>query len=298
MIWPGLRVTGTGPGRRRAAIAAPPRHPAAAARATSSTRLGRFRRVSRAAAETAGSRRRPAAATGIAAVSGTPIIRRTGWEPATSGRRIARFECTRSTGARSRPARTERETEPRADPRSRARARAGTLVGRRRAWVLVPVDTLPGTTGRVDTGGAELGSSCARTGSGEWEVPPLGGGAGATGAGSTAGSRGGSSVSGSMYPCCSAVRRTPRWRYGWGCSASPLGPIVPTTSPSATAVPTRTPIDPSWTRVTEKPSAVRIVSESPEPGTSPAKPTLPAAGARTSDLAGAAMSMPRCWPLA
>lgn len=295
MIWPGVRVTGTGPGLRRAATAAQPRHPAAKARPNSSKTLRRFPRASAAATGAAGSRR-PATATGEDAVSGTPIIRRTGTEPATRGRRIGRPELTGSTGARSRPARGERETERTADSRSRARAGRGALAGRGRARV--PVDTLLGAAGRVDTVGTELGSSCARTGSGACEAPPLegGGGGGATGAGSGACSRGGSSVSGSRYPCGSAVRRTPRWTYGSGCSASPVGPIVPTTSLSATAVPTRTPIDPSWTSVTEKPSAVRIVSDSPEPGTSPAKPTLPAAGARTSDLAGAAMSMPRCCP--
>jgi hypothetical protein len=43
----------------------------------------------------------------------------------------------------------------------------------------------------------------------------------------------------------------PKWTYGSGHSTSPLGPIVPTTSPSASAVPVRAPIDPRWTSVIE-----------------------------------------------
>jgi hypothetical protein len=137
----------------------------------------------------------------------------------------------------------------------------------------------------------------AATGAGAWTA---GGGGTATGCGSSAGSvwvvRAGNSVSGSTYPCGSAVSRTPRCTYGVGCSASPLGPTVPTTSPWATAVPTRTAIEPRCTSVIENPSGVRIVSVCPAVGTAPANPTTPAFGARTSEAAGAPMSMPRCWP--
>ena len=103
-------------------------------------------------------------------------------------------------------------------------------------------------------------------------------------------------MSGSRYPFGSAVSRMPRWTYGSGPSGSPLGPIVPTTSPSPIAVPTLTPIDPRWTSVTEYPSSVRIVRQRPSCGSWPTKETIPVVGARTSAPVGAPMSIPRCWP--
>ena len=62
---------------------------------------------------------------------------------------------------------------------------------------------------------------------------------------------GGRSVSGSRYPFGSAVSRMPRYTYGSVPSTSPVGPIVPTMSPSETCVPVVTAIDPRWTSVTE-----------------------------------------------
>jgi hypothetical protein len=42
----------------------------------------------------------------------------------------------------------------------------------------------------------------------------------------------------------------PRWTYGPETSGSPVGPIVPTPSPSATVAPLETEIDPRWVSVT------------------------------------------------
>jgi hypothetical protein len=56
---------------------------------------------------------------------------------------------------------------------------------------------------------------------------------------------------GSTYPFGSSERRTPRWTYGMSRSTSPLGPIVPTTSPSDTVAPRWTLIEPRWVSVTE-----------------------------------------------
>jgi hypothetical protein len=61
----------------------------------------------------------------------------------------------------------------------------------------------------------------------------------------------GRNSSGSTYPFGSSERRTPRWTYGTSCSISPLGPIVPTTSPSDTVAPRWTLIEPRWVSVTE-----------------------------------------------
>jgi hypothetical protein len=105
-----------------------------------------------------------------------------------------------------------------------------------------------------DGGRAATGSSsevAAATGSGV-----------ATGAGAGA-ARGGRSPSGSTYPSSSDARRIPRWTLGSSCSGVPLRPIVPTVSPSLTAAPFATSTEPRWTRVTEKPSAVRIVTPCP-----------------------------------
>ena len=97
-------------------------------------------------------------------------------------------------------------------------------------------------------GATRGGLACAGGGAG------CGAGAGAGGwetGGRAGGSRGGRSVSGSRYPFGSAVSRMPRYTYGSVPSTSPVGPIVPTTSPSATCVPVVTAIDPRWTSVTE-----------------------------------------------
>jgi len=78
------------------------------------------------------------------------------------------------------------------------------------------------------------------------------GAAGGTGLGTSTGSdRCGRNSSGSTYPFGSSERRTPRWTYGTSCSTSPLAPIVPTASPSATVAPRWTLIEPRWVSVTE-----------------------------------------------
>jgi hypothetical protein len=74
---------------------------------------------------------------------------------------------------------------------------------------------------------------------------------GGAGTGGGTASRAGRSTSGSRYPCGSDVTLTPRWTYGSTCSASPLGPIVPTAVPSGTRAPRATAIVPRWTSVTE-----------------------------------------------
>src|SRR5581483_1197533 len=86
------------------------------------------------------------------------------------------------------------------------------------------------------------------------------------------------------------------YRYGTSSSGVPLGPTVPTPSPSPTLAPFETSIDPRWVSVTEYPSAVAIVTDFPLEGTVPAKVTVPADGARTAVPGDAPMSMPRCWP--
>src|SRR5579862_1416043 len=86
--------------------------------------------------------------------------------------------------------------------------------------------------------------------------------------------------------------------YGPLTSASPVGPIVATASPSATAAPLASAIEPSWVSVTDQPSAVRIVNDLPLPGTVPANVTTPAAGATTTEPASPPTSMPRCSPAA
>lgn len=84
--------------------------------------------------------------------------------------------------------------------------------------------------------------------------------------------------------------------YGWSWAAAPLGPSVPTTSPSATTRLRATAIDPRWTSVTEYPSDVAIVTHRPLVGTDPANVTVPPRGAGTGAPAGPPMSIPRCWP--
>src|SRR5580765_445902 len=90
----------------------------------------------------------------------------------------------------------------------------------------------------------------------------------------------------------------PRWTYGTLSSGSPLGPIVPTPSPSATDAPFSTAMEPRCVSVTDHPPAVSIVTDLPLPGTDPAKLTVPEAGARTVTPASAPTSTPRCCPAA
>jgi hypothetical protein len=71
---------------------------------------------------------------------------------------------------------------------------------------------------------------------------------------------------------------------------------VPTTSPSATPSSALTAIVPRWSRVTAKPSDVRIVSVRPFPGSQPANDTRPPAGVRTAEPASLPISIP-LWPL-
>src|SRR5919204_451842 len=95
-------------------------------------------------------------------------------------------------------------------------------------------------------------------------------------------------------PTIAAGRRP----YGSGMSGRPLGPTVPTLSPSSIVVPRRTRIEPRWTSVTAYPVEVRIVTVLPPLGTVPANVTVPPAAASTGVPVGAPMSMPRCWPAA
>jgi hypothetical protein len=122
------------------------------------------------------------------------------------------------------------------------------------------------------------------------------GGAGAGAVGGAEGARGGSRVSGSTYPCSSDVRRMPSWTYGTLAPGSPLEPIVPTPSPSATVAPSFTATEPRCVSVTDHPSEVSIVTDLPLPGTVPAKLTSPAAGAWTADPGSPPRSTPRCCP--
>ncbi len=86
------------------------------------------------------------------------------------------------------------------------------------------------------------------------------------------------------------------YRYGTLSSGVPLGPTVPTASPSPTVAPFDTPIEPRCVSVTEYPSGVAIVTDLPLAGTVPAKVTTPPAGATTAVPVPAPMSIPRCWP--
>jgi hypothetical protein len=116
------------------------------------------------------------------------------------------------------------------------------------------LDVDPTTTGGAAVAGALAAGAGAVIAGGETAA---GGGAGAGGAGgvglgATGGAdKGGRNRSGSTYPFGSSERRTPRWTYGTSCSTSPLGPIVPTASPSATLAPRETLIEPRWVSVTE-----------------------------------------------
>jgi hypothetical protein len=108
--------------------------------------------------------------------------------------------------------------------------------------------------------------------------------------------RAGRKSSGSTYAWSFPAARIPRCTYGPSTSGSPLAPIVPTPSPSATVAPFVTAIEPRWTSVTDQPSAVSIDKVLPPSGTTPANVTIPAAGARTVSPAPPPTSMPRCWP--
>jgi hypothetical protein len=90
----------------------------------------------------------------------------------------------------------------------------------------------------------------------------------------------------------------PRYTYGTASVEIPLGPTVPTGSPSATTAPRATSKEPRCTSVTEKPSSVWIVTVLPPVGTVPAKETVPPVGASTGVPVGEPMSIPRCCPAA
>ena len=79
-------------------------------------------------------------------------------------------------------------------------------------------------------------------------------------------------------------------------SDSPLGPTVPTCSPSATVAPRSTANEPRCTSVTESPCAVSSESVLPPTGTVPAKVTVASTGASTGVPVGAPIEMPRCCP--
>ena len=174
-----------------------------------------------------------------------------------------------------------------------------------------PADAVDGVAGDGDAvavtvvgGGVGTGdeTGVGDGGAGGWTATGAGARAGAatgSGAGDGAGAgavRGGRSPSGSTYPSSSDAWRIPRWTLGSSCSGVPLMPIVPTVSPSPTEAPFATSIEPRWTRVTEYPSAVRMVTPRPWVGRVPAKVTRPAAGALTAEPFGPATSMPRCCP--
>lgn len=108
----------------------------------------------------------------------------------------------------------------------------------------------------------------------------------------------GRNARGSRYPSGLDASRIPSWTNGLGCSAAPLAPAVASAAPSVTSSPLRTPMLPRCESVTEKPSAVRIETVFPRAGTNPANVTRPVAGARTASPSVAAMSTPRCWPVA
>jgi hypothetical protein len=143
--------------------------------------------------------------------------------------------------------------------------------------------------------GAEAGAGAAG------DVTAAGAAAGAAGvAGVAAGDGGGIGAgrneSGSRYPCGSEVTRTPMYTYGTSSSGVPLGPTVPTASPSETLAPFFTAAEPRCVSVTECPSPVATVTLKPLVGTLPANVTVPDTGATTVVPAPAPMSMPRCCP--
>jgi hypothetical protein len=149
-----------------------------------------------------------------------------------------------------------------------------------------------GAAGAATADGVGAGTSAGGAAGGAAVVVVVAAGSGERVGG--ADGRAGKRPRGSTYPSASEATRTPRWTYGCPTSASPLGPIVPTTAPSATASPFAGRIEPRWVRVTLYPSAVRIVSVRPLSATVPANVTCPAAGARTSAPGAAATSTPRC----
>jgi hypothetical protein len=140
-----------------------------------------------------------------------------------------------------------------------------------------------GLGGLADAGGAGSGSDCGAGGASGAE-----GGMGAP--------RGGRNVSGSTYVSCGPTR-TPRWRYGTACSASPVGPASEITSPSETRAPRRTRSAPRCVSDTLV-SSNSIVTVRPCVGTWPAKVTAPPTGARTDLAPPRATSIPRCCPAA
>jgi hypothetical protein len=143
--------------------------------------------------------------------------------------------------------------------------------------------------------GAELGAGVVGV-----DVVVVVVGAGAAAGGGVADGGGGVSAgrneSGSTYPCSSEVTRTPMYTYGTSSSGVPLGPTVPTASPSPTLAPFFTAVEPRCVSVTEYPSPVSMVTLRPLVGTLPANVTVPDAGATTVVPASEPMSMPRCCP--
>jgi len=164
-----------------------------------------------------------------------------------------------------------------------------------------------GSTAGIASEGAAAGAAadgCETAAGCAWVVTAgCGATAGTAGGGTGAGAGGagvatGRYVSGSRYPCGSDATRMPRCTYGSPTSGSLLGPIVPITSPSVTVVEAAATIDPRCVSVTQRPSAVVMVTTRPEPGTLPANVTVPVAGARMGSPSPAPMSMPRCSPAA
>ena len=111
------------------------------------------------------------------------------------------------------------------------------------AWDDGPVGA--GRAAGGDDTGVGIGATGAGTGAADCTDAGAGGDAGAGVAG-----RGGRTSSGSRYASVCSPTRTPRWTDATACSGSPLQPIVPIGSPSMTASPFATPIDPRWTSVT------------------------------------------------
>jgi hypothetical protein len=161
------------------------------------------------------------------------------------------------------------------------------------------------SAGAASTDASTTGAGCGSGGGACWAGGAgagcgagagLGAGCGEGAGGGAGAARGGSSVSGSMYPFGSVATRIPRWTYVASCSGVPLGPIDPTTAPSRTTSPLRTAIEPSWTSVTAWPPGVSNVTTFPFVPTVPAKLTTPEAGARTDSSGLPATSIPLCWP--
>ena len=157
-----------------------------------------------------------------------------------------------------------------------------------------PEATGDGDDGGVGSAGADELADVGVAGAGSDAGGDAGGASGAGGGWEAP--RGGRSESGSTYVSVEPSR-TPRWTYGTGCSASPVGPGSATTSPSATVAPRRTRSVPRCVSETLY-SPNEIVTVRPFVGTDPAKVTSPVAGARIAGALPSATSMPLCCPAA